>query len=591
MKSLSLAALPFLQGFTKHFYSIKWFNYEERNFDRFFMNNLDEAAWKRIIKNFQENETDGVINNSIKEFPPQIYELDNKTIPAKLKSRRDHLLNAGLKYYRFLSKEVNIVGSNKKEYFKLSNLGNDLEVKVYKVNKSNDSSSVMFNRIFHARDTKYINLYGLNGNDIFEVDSTANSKIKLRIIGGKGKDTFNIKGNVSNKIYDYTPDSNYIENGHKSSNEISSDPQVNNYDITGFNYNTYRLPLVSIGFNEDDKFIAGIGYSYKTYSFRKEPYSTFQRITSLLSFKTSAYQVKYNGEFNQRIGKFDLLANGQLYNTVLNNFYGIGNETKKDINKNASFYNVRYSSFSWEMLLRKRLHDLVEFNIGPSFYHYWNKYSANEGKILAQPGFAGFDSASIFSKKTYLGAKVALVIHNVNRDLLPTRGMLWNTELSSLFGINNNSRQITKITSDFLLHSSLNDPTRLVAVLRFGYGHIFDKNYEYFQALTLGSNNYLRGYRKDRFAGRSILYNSIELRYKVFDSKSYLVPGSVGLMAFNDLGRVYDKHETSRKWHDGFGGGLYYSPYNFAIVSATIAFSGEGSFYNFSMGTKFNITY
>ncbi len=142
-----------------------------------------------------------------------------------------------------------------------------------------------------------------------------------------------------------------------------------------------------------------------------------------------------------------------------------------------------------------------------------------------------------------------------------------------------------------LLHASLNDPTRLVAVLRLGYGHIFNKNYEYFQALTLGSNNYLRGYRKDRFAGRSILYNSIELRYKVFDSKSYLVPGSVGLMVFNDLGRVYDKHETSRKWHDGFGGGLYYSPYNFAIVSATIAFSGEGSFYNFSLGTKFNITY
>ena len=35
------------------------------------------------------------------------------------------------------------------------------------------------------------------------------------------------------------------------------------------------------------------------------------------------------------------------------------------------------------------------------------------------------------------------------------------------------------------VYSSLSDPTRLVAVLRFGYGHIFNENYEYFQALDL----------------------------------------------------------------------------------------------------------
>ena len=116
-----------------------------------------------------------------------------------------------MKYYRFLSKEVNIVGSNKNEYFKVFNTNDSLEVKVYKRKRSTDSSSVMFDRIFDSKSTKFINLYGLNGDDIFEVDSTADSKIKLRIIGGKGKDTFNINGNVRNTIYDFKNDSNYIE--------------------------------------------------------------------------------------------------------------------------------------------------------------------------------------------------------------------------------------------------------------------------------------------------------------------------------------------------------------------------------------------
>ena len=263
VKGLSIATLPYLHGFRRRFQSIKWFNWEERNFDRFFMNNLDEKKWQKAIADFQAGETDSVIHEAVKALPPKIYEMNKKVIPAKLKSRRDLLSKYGMNYYRFLSKEVNIVGSNKNEYFKIFNTNDSLEIKVFKRKKSTDSSSVMFDRVFDANVTKYINLYGLNGEDIFDIDSTANSKIKLRIIGGKGKDTFNIKGNVRNSIYDYTYDSNFIQNTRKTSNEISSDAAVNNYDITGFNYNSYRLPLISLAYNEEDRFIAGLGYSLK----------------------------------------------------------------------------------------------------------------------------------------------------------------------------------------------------------------------------------------------------------------------------------------------------------------------------------------
>ncbi len=76
-------------------------------------------------------------------------------------------------------------------------------------------------------------------------------------------------------------------------------------------------------------------------------------------------------------------------------------------------------------------------------------------------------------------------------------------------------------------------------MLRFGFGHIFNEHYEYFQAFDLGEDNYLRGFRKNRFAGRSLLYESTELRFKLFESKSYIVPGAVGLLAFNDVGKVW----------------------------------------------------
>ena len=232
----------------------------------------------------------------------------------------------------------------------------------------------------------------------------------------------------------------------------------------------------------------------------------------------------------------------------------MGNETKKDERNKFNFYNVRYNYLSGDLMLRKRFHNLAELIFGGSYYQYWNHYNDNNGKILAQPSLVGLDSANIYNDKLYAGGKINIIIHNVNSDLLPTRGVYWNTELTSLFGLNKNSRQITKITSDMAVYASFKDPTKFVTVLRFGWGHIFSENYEYFQALSLGENNYLRGFRKNRFSGKTLAYQSTEFRLKLFESKSYIVPGAVGLLAFNDIGKVWVKDETSRKWHDSYGG-------------------------------------
>src|SRR5437762_12898099 len=78
-----------------------------------------------------------------------------------------------------------------------------LKVDVYKrKKKTNDTTSLMYRRVFDPHITKEIRMYGLNDNDFFKVDSNVSSTIKLRFIGGRGNDSFNINGNVRNYIYD-----------------------------------------------------------------------------------------------------------------------------------------------------------------------------------------------------------------------------------------------------------------------------------------------------------------------------------------------------------------------------------------------------
>jgi hypothetical protein len=53
----SFRLLPFLRGFKSDFPSIVWFNYVERDFDRFFLNRLDRKTWERVLADFQKSVT------------------------------------------------------------------------------------------------------------------------------------------------------------------------------------------------------------------------------------------------------------------------------------------------------------------------------------------------------------------------------------------------------------------------------------------------------------------------------------------------------------------------------------------------------
>jgi len=244
-------------------------------------------------------------------------------------------------------------------------------------------------------------------------------------------------------------------------------------------------------------------------------------------------------------------------------------------------------------LVRKKYFDKVGIYIGPTFFHYWNNYEDNADKVLGTLTRNHIlDSTTTYSNKFYLGGKFIIDLNNLNSELFPTRGIRWINELNYQAGLTGNSKSTTRVTSDMSVFASLSSPARTVAVLRLGGGHIFSDDFEYFQALTLGANNFLRGFRKNRFSGQSLAYGSLEIRQKLFTSKWYIIPGDFGLVLFNDLGRVWHPaDEPNNRWHYAYGGGLYYVPFNMVIVSGTMGYSKEERLFNFSVGTKFNITF
>ena len=557
------------------------------------MNGLDANDWQNTICEFQKNITDSVITEAVHDFPPAIYSLNGRVIEEKLKSRRDLLMDEAMKYYEFLSEDVNVVGSNEQEYFHVSNSGKALKVDMFSKTKSGDTSFLIYSTVFDPEITNEVRLYGLNGDDLFKVDDDVQSKIRLRIIGGKGTDTFNLQGNVSKYVYDLKSGGNYLVKGQRVRNRLSNKPEVNDFNYKAYEYgSTQRYPYITGGYNTDDGILGGLVYTYRTYGFRKEPYATENRLWGLYSFMGKAYQFKYNGTFIDLYKGLDILTYAEMQDPVLYNFFGLGNETVAEKGKPLMYYNARFNFVQADILFRQRFFkNKLSISVGPTLYHYWNHPEDNQNKILDVPELAGLDYKSVYDNKTYLGVKANVNVNNLNNIIFPTRGVQWNNEFLHQRGLGLSAKSFTRFQSDMTVYASLSDPANVVAVLRFGGGKIFSDSFEYFQAVNLGSNNYLRGFRKNRFSGSSSLYNSVELRIKLLDVRSRIVPGTLGLIVFNDIGRVWYKDEDSDRWHDAYGGGLYFLPFRSIILSATVGRSAEETVFNFTVGTKLNLTF
>lgn len=112
-----------------------------------------------------------------------------------------------MKYYRFLSEEVEINGSDKAETFSIFSVNDSLVVTVYGAEKQK-----LYQRSFSSSETYCITLNGYGGNDVFETDEKLRSRIRIIIHGGEGTDQYNLKGDARTKIHDTVADKNSIRN-------------------------------------------------------------------------------------------------------------------------------------------------------------------------------------------------------------------------------------------------------------------------------------------------------------------------------------------------------------------------------------------
>ncbi len=571
-------ALRKIQGFKPITKDIPGLAYNARHFDRTFLTEPSLYDWLAMADTLKTLLTDSVIENAVKALPKEIYEITGKEIEETLKARKENLSLFAESLYTFLARKVNVVGSDKHELFKVERLNDDETlVTVYKTKKDGEVKNIIYKRLFKTNETKEIRLYGLDGKDQFIIKGDVNKGPKIRIIGGEDDDYIDDDSKVSglpkkNIYYDLATENNEIEVDKECKVKTSKNPSVNEYNRKAFQYN-YLAPLITGGYNRDDGIYIGGGAKLETYGFRKEPFATRQKLTVSVALATKAYHFKYDGVFTSLIAKNDLVVDAQakMPNYTLN-YFGLGNETQIN-DRHKNYYKLKYNQLLLNPSLRRDIGDY--FSLSAGLLYEYTDLKPTENTFVSEVENISKDSS--IRQSNYGGFSSQVVFDNREDDVYTTNGMRLFARYRYYYGWESHAKNFHKVNSEISFFSSYRNSERIVLAIRLGGATNFG-DYPFYKANILGGKTNLRGYRKQRFAGDYNFYQNSEIRLRLMNFRNYIFTGKLGITAFNDVGRVWFKDENSKKWHHGYGGGVWIAPFTKAVISSHFGFSREGHY-------------
>jgi len=576
---------PVVEGFD---YKVKGFRslvFYARHLDRFLLTSLSKEDYTKEAQFIIDNISDQDIIEAVNKLPQPIHNLSGIEISEKLIQRKKDLLTYASSYYKWLNKEIELLGSKGRDKFLIESLENGkVRIQIFDNGKNIASREKYFDRIFNPDETELIKIYGLAKDDIYEFVNPYKSTIELVLLGGNGEDEYYYeKPNKHWKIYDL---------GNLKDESIDKKSFIDNWNHTIYQYdrnatkfNTY-FPVLSIAFNRFQGGILSVGNTWTTQKWNKTDFAAKYRAVGSVSTATN-WGLDLTAQWHQVIRDMDVIANVSLSNPeYYNAFYGIGNNTVIDEKLDRQdFYVANFSAYTASIGLQKSFWQRSSISVEIGLGQFDSNPVKNSILDLNENDILGADG--LF---TSIPSKLQLEVNLLDHERFPYKGIRSNIFYKYYKVIEGLEQNYGSVGGTFEYYISNNTKKRITLGFKLGadlgFGEI-----PFFHTPTMGGNNGLRGYTGFRFTDQNMLYFNTDLRLELLNKKAVSIPVKFGLIAFYDAGKVFDHGEIKQtRFNTSLGGGFYLIPFTRSFsMSFILGWSKENSFYpGFRFGTFLN---
>ncbi len=563
---LRVLGLSFITNYDSSVKNIRKENKLGFTLDMALASQSDASVWMEQAQFIRRTLTDSVIDKAFSQLPKGIDDKTIKRISTTVKERRDKLEEIANRYFTVLQRTPVITGTNRSDHFVIDRQNPDsLFIRIY----DKETGQLVFDRKYSRKKTKEIWLYGLEGDDRFEVTGEAKKEMPVFLISGKGDNSYLMDPGHHIRIYEYKSKKDALDTVPHATKVFSDIPEIHRYDYNKIKY--HQISFTPWGIYDSDKgFSLGTFFTYTMYGFKRAPFTYQHRIgyNYIQGFMYQGVFPSYDGKKSFNIDA-TISSRRDFYN-----FFGFGNNTDgyKDEKKNYNRVHIRQFKLSpsFHLDLKEKESLVVQtslemFKAKKTDDRFINAYYPEGHRIFKTSYF--LDLGAIYQTEK----EICSFIPKLGGSLAAG----WKMNMKDA------SRNFPYAQASVELNVKITD--RLTWATQAKSKVLFNNKYEFYQA----ASTELRGYRDNRFIGKQSFYQYSDIRLDMGRLKNPFTPLKYGVFAGFDYGRVWYPGEESKKWHTSYGGGLWLTLIN-KITTKYSCFGSTDSFrFMFELGLGF----
>ena len=584
--SRAIPSLRLFEGFKEKIRSVKGFNSSPLTYalDLALLSETDIETWKNEAAFIQKNLSSDAVEKAFERFPEEVRDETVLKIKEILLARKANLVKTAQDYFKIINKYSVVVGTDKDDYFNISTLPNGkLNVKAYRI-KNGKMSDLFFDKTYDSDITKEVWVYGLDDDDVFEIDKNE-SKIKLRIVGGHNNDVYKINENVKRvHVYDFKDKKNNYEEAYGATLHKIRDYETNTYQFLKIKESNNEF-IPTFGFNPDDGIRLGFSNTYTFNGFRQNPFTQQHTFNAAYFFATNGYDFGYNGEFANIFEGVNLELKGKFTSpNFAINFFGFGNESQNnddDEQLGLDFNRVRIRTIKIAPSLVWRGYLGSKVRLGVSY----ENFDVEETEDRFIDGF--FTNTNRDTQQDFFSVDAEYSYSNSDNKAFPTIGMSFSLLGGYTTNLSESGRAFGFVIPSLSFDYKLDSKGKLVLATKFKGHFNIGNDFEFYQGATIGGNNGLRGFRFQRFNGKTAYYQNTDLRLSFRKKKTGFLPITPGIYGGFDYGKVWIPSEDSNIWHTSYGGGFFLNGSNILSTNIGLFNSTDGARFTFGLGFEF----
>ena len=580
--SIARALIPEARKFqklTEDVDEVKWLNRGAHTLDLYFLNETELKDWENEARYIQTHLTSDVIDKAFAKLPEELNTATTERIKEVFNLRIANLHTLAHNYYDHLFKNPILVGNDKDNWIEIERKPNGVtNVKMHNI-KDGEKGTKFYEKSFNNKGTRELWIYGLDDDDVFKVTGVNKKVIPLRLIGGQNNDTYDIESGKRVTMYDYKSKKNTVVT-KKGKVRFADDYEKNIFDEKKFYENTNSF-IPMLGYNPDHGFKLGFNETYTVNAFERNPFSQKHQIKFAYYFAHNGFELTYDMEFANIMNNWNLRIETMFTSPNFSiNFFGFGNETENFENDfDANYHRVRVSYRNVAPYLRWNGRLGGSFKVGGIFESI--EVEDTNGRFIENQPVIKED------RQHYAGFRAVHTYNNADNTSYPNLAFNTELEIGWKSNLDNGEENNAFVNPMISFTHKLGSSGRVVFGTKLKGEIIIGDTFEFYNAASIGGRNGLRGYRDQRFIGKTAYYQNSDIRVRLSDWNTPILPLKVGMFGGFDYGRVWMPDEDSSDWKTSYGGGFWVTGAELMNFNISIFKGKENPYFQFGFGFQF----